>query len=766
MRRTEEILEFDKIKEKWAQLALTEAAKGRIMGQEPCLSETELALRQQETTEAKTLLEQEGTPPLVSMEGIDTLLAVAGRGDCLTAAQLEQIESALTAVKRLKDYLDRGKALELSLPYYEENLDGLADIRDAIHVQIRSGRVDDYASKLLHGIRADIQRTKERMKEKADGIMKSHKECMSDSYSTFRNGRLCVPVKKEYKFRISGSVIDKSATGSTLFIEPAAVAKHSEELSLLMIDEENEERRILYTLTAQVAESGEAMAQNLRTMEKLDFIFSKGKLSMELHGTRPRINTGRRILLKEARHPLMDRETCVPQDFRIGNDYRGIVITGPNTGGKTVAIKTVALSCMMAQCGLHVSCREADICMNSSFLCDIGDGQNLSENLSTFSAHITNVLDILREVGPESLVVMDELGSGTDPAEGMGIAVAIMEELKKSGCLFLVTTHYPEVKEYAAAAEGLINARMTFDRESLQPTYQMVIGEAGESCAFYIAARLGMPEHMLRTAARTAYGAGIPTGAPRGAEGDPRRPEQVAADRDKEAGREKAAGRDKEDGREEEAGREKAAGRDKEVGREKAAGRDKEVGREKAAGREKEADREEVAGRDKEPVGEKAADSERKSGPPMQEDGKAAARNTPEEPGEEWERHLPKTEQMERFGQQPERAFRPKIQKEKEPSHRKDLSAKFRLGDSVMIYPDKKIGIVCEPVNEKGVLRVQLQDRKIWINHKRVKLHVAADELYPEGYDFSIVFDSVENRKLRHQMDRKFVEEGIVLQEE
>ena len=742
MRKTEEILEFDKIKEKWAQLALTEQARQRIMEQEPCLSETELALRQRETTEARTLLEKEGTPPLVSMEGIGTLLAVASRGDCLTAAQLEQIESALTAVKRLKDYLDRGKALELSLPYYEENLDGLADIRDAIHVQIRSGRVDDYASKLLHGIRADIQRTKERMKEKADGIMKSHKECMSDSYSTFRNGRLCVPVKKEYKFRISGSVIDKSATGSTLFIEPAAVAKHSEELSLLMIDEENEERRILYTLTAQVAESGEAMAQNLRTMEKLDFIFSKGKLSMELHGTRPRINTGRRILLKEARHPLMDRETCVPQDFRIGNDYRGIVITGPNTGGKTVAIKTVALSCMMAQCGLHVSCREADICMNSSFLCDIGDGQNLSENLSTFSAHITNVLDILREVGPESLVVMDELGSGTDPAEGMGIAVAIMEELKKSGCLFLVTTHYPEVKEYAAAAEGLINARMTFDRESLQPTYQMVIGEAGESCAFYIAARLGMPEHMLRTAARTAYGTGIPTGGPRGAEGDPRRPEQVAADRDKE------------DGREEEAGREKAAGRDK------------EVGREKAAGREKEADREEVAGRDKEPVGEKAADSERKSGPPMQEDGKAAARNTPEEPGEEWERHLPKTEQMERFGQQPERAFRPKIQKKKEPSHRQDLSAKFRLGDSVMIYPDKKIGIVCEPVNEKGVLRVQLPDRKIWINHKRVKLHVAADELYPEGYDFSIVFDSVENRKLRHQMDRKFVEEGIVLQEE
>lgn len=213
MRKTEEILEFDRIKEKWAQLALTGAARERIEREEPCLSETELGLRQRETTEARIMLEKEGTPPLVSMEGIETLLTVAQRGDCLTAAQLEQIEIALTAVRRLKDYLARGKSLEMSLPYYEENLDGLSDIRDAIHVQIRSGRVDDYASKLLRSIRTDIERTKERMKEKADAVMKSHKECMSDSYSTFRNGHLCVPVKKEYKFRISGSVIDKSSTG-------------------------------------------------------------------------------------------------------------------------------------------------------------------------------------------------------------------------------------------------------------------------------------------------------------------------------------------------------------------------------------------------------------------------------------------------------------------------------------------------------------------------------------------------------------------------
>ena len=649
MRKTEEILEFDKIKEKWAQLALTEGAKEKIMEQEPCLSETELALRQQETTEARTLLEREGTPPLVSMEGIGTLVAVAQRGDCLTAAQLEQIEFSLTAVRRLKEYLNRGKELELSLPYYEENLDNLADIRDAIHVQIRSGRVDDYASKLLHTIRTDIQRTKERMKEKADAVMKSHKECMSDSYSTFRSGRLCVPVKKEYKFRISGSVIDKSSTGSTLFIEPAAVAKHSEELSLLLIDEENEERRILYTLTAMVADNGEAMARNLKTMEKLDFIFSKGKLSMDLRGTKPRINTGRRIVLREARHPLMDRETCVPQDFEIGDDYRGIVITGPNTGGKTVALKTVALSCMMAQCGLHVTCREADICMNGNYLCDIGDGQNLSENLSTFSAHITSVLDILRQVGPESLVVMDELGSGTDPAEGMGIAVAIMEELQKSGCLFLVTTHYPEVKEYAAAAEGLINARMTFDRESLQPTYQMVIGEAGESCAFYIASHLGMPDRMLQTAAQAAYGEEAAYAYQYGEQGGL----------------------------------------------------------------------------------EKAGDAKPKKG----------AAPTCKKQGAK------------------------KIIKMKQAKYGESCQPKYQIGDSVMVYPDKKIGIVCTPANEKGVLRVQMQGKKIWINCKRVKLHVAAAELYPEDYDFSIIFETVEYRKARHEMERKYTEGAIQYEE-
>lgn len=374
--------------------------------------------------------------------------------------------------------------------------------------------------------------------------------------------------------------------------------------------------------------------QNIRIIEKLDYIFAKGKLSALQDGSVPAINLERRIRIRKGRHPLLDREVCVPLDFEIGGKTRGVIITGPNTGGKTVAIKTVGLYCLMAQCGLHLPCEEADICMNSQVLCDIGDGQNMTENLSTFSAHITNALDILRRVNRDSLVVMDELGSGTDPAEGMGIAIAILEELRKSGCLYLVTTHYPEVKQYGETAEGVLNARMAFDRETLKPKYRLEIGRAGESCAFYIAKSLGMPDDMLQRASRAAYG--------------------------------------------------------------------KELQMETRV------------------------------------------------PGQE---HLT-------------RRSAPVLQKEKLVKKKQAEADSFRLGDCVMVYPDKKTGIVCCTANEKGVLQVQMKDKKIWINHKRIKLHVAAAELYPPDYDFSIIFDTVEERKARHQMERKYCESLTIEKED
>ena len=643
---TEQQIEFNKIKEIWAELAVTGSAKEEIENVSIFLDELELNKKLRDTTNSRKMIENLGNPPLQDVTEIREILMEAGKGACLTPYQLERVEKVLVVVERLKDYLARGKQYENPLAYYDENFDELKELREEICRQIRYEAVDDHASNVLYDVRTRIARAEEAVKQKAEQVIRNNKDCMADTFYTLRNGRVCVPVKKEYRFRIPGSVIDKSATGNTVFVEPAALAKYYEELQLLCVEEENEVYRILYTLSALVSDACPVMEENMSMIEKLDFIFSKGKLSIDMDCIEPQINLDRRIVLKEARHPLMDRKINVPLNFELGTGMgsnkdmnaekkviRGIVITGPNTGGKTVSIKTVMLNSYMAQCGLHVPCREADICMNSDYLSDIGDGQNLSENLSTFSAHIKNVLEILQKVNKESLVIMDELGSGTDPAEGMGIATAILEELRKSGANFLVTTHYPEIKEYATKQEGIINARMTFDRETLMPTYKMVIGEAGESCAFYIADRLGMPERMLKVAVEAAYG--------------------------KEA---------------------------------------------------------------------------------------------------------LKTYSF-RSNQDVAKSENRKIKKDKKPVNAPKLTAQFKIGDSVMVYPDKKIGIVCEPENDKGVLRVQIAGRKIWINHKRLKLHVKAEELYPEDYDFSIIFDSVENRKIRHDMDRKYTEEIITTEE-
>jgi len=627
-------IEFDKIKKIWSELAITDYAKEKIRDIELCFSEKELNKLLKDTTDARNMIEKVGTPPLQNITEIKDVLMIVEKGDCLTPYQLERVEKVLVVIKRLKEYLSRGKMYDNSLAYYDENLDDISELREEILSKIRGNMVDDHASKELEIIRRQVIECEEQMKQKAEQVLRSNKECMADNYCTLRNGRICVPVKKEYKLKITGSVIDKSSTGATLFIEPAGVEKYYEKIQLLKIDEENEVYKILYTLSTLVLASAPTLYEDLKWIEKLDFIFSKGKLSVDMDAVRPRINTFRRIHMLDARHPLMDKAVAVPLQFEIGEGITGIVITGPNTGGKTVAIKTVMLNCIMAQCGLHVTCKEADICMNSSYLCDIGDGQNISENLSTFSSHITNVLEVLSIADENSFVIMDELGSGTDPTEGMGIAIAILEELRKTKANFLVTTHYPEVKEYAAKTEGILNARMAFDRETLKPTYQMIIGEAGESCAFYIADRLGMPNEMLRVAISAAYG--------------------------------------------------------------------------------------------KEAV---------------------------------------ETYKFQKLESNIARQHNHKIAKTKTVRANTDLSTKYKIGDSVMVYPDKKIGIVCVPINEKGVLRVQMPNKKIWINHKRVKLHVAAAELYPEDYDFSIVFESVENRKKRHDMQRKYTDAVIETEE-
>ncbi|BCN30011.1 endonuclease MutS2 [Anaeromicropila herbilytica] len=637
-----DMLEFNEIIQKLKEYTRTGKARDRFEQLAPIRDERELNERLRDTSEAKILLEKVGNPPISSVEDIFKITENAKRGDLLSIDELEKIELFAVACMRFKKYLKRSEDYGLNLSGYGNGMYDLDFLKEEISKCIRNKRVDDYASKELKEIRKKLEQISSNIRLKLENLLKSKKECFSDSFISNRNGHFTLPVKKEHKLTISGSVIDMSSSGATYFIEPTAVAKLKEEYENKQIEESNEERKILYILSSFVGDLAEEISLNLEYIEELDYIFAKGKLSMDMNGVAPTINTNQYIELVNGRHPLLKRENCVPLNIKLGNLVQGIVITGPNTGGKTVALKTVGLLSVMANCGLHVPCESASICMNSNVLCDIGDNQSISENLSTFSAHIKNIIEIIKRIDKDSLVFMDELGSGTDPSEGMGIAIAILEELRKSGCLFIVTTHYPEVKEYAEKTDGIMNARMAFDKESLRPLYRLEVGVSGESCALYIAKQLGMPRNMLLRAYEETY-------------------------------------------------------------------QSKEVGR---------AHRTPTNHIEKEIL----------------------------EDGIELEKEASKDSEI-------------KIVKYEEKKPVNSRASRFEVGDSVVVYPQKKVGIVFEKADSKGYIGVQIQKKKEYVIHKRVQLKASAKDLYPEDYNMSIIFDSVETRKTRRVMEKRH-EEG------
>lgn len=620
-------LEFHIILAQLAELALSEGAKAKLLSLQPSLHEAQCRLQMHETTEARKLLDAMGTPPLALTKELDSILHQVRQGDMLAPEQLVNIALFISACKRMKQYLKKAEYLQTDIAFYGGEIHELNGLRDEIDSSIRNNAVESSASPSLQHVRRKLDHAIAAVKAKLAEILRSKKGWFADGYMTTRGGRLVLPVKKEYRNQLNGTVVEVSGSGGTCFMEPASVKKLQDEISALQIEEEDEVRKVLCALTALVEEQLTELDLNRGYMETLDFIFAKAKLSAQMKAIPVPLTTERRIIIRQGRHPLLQQESCIPLDFRLGGDYRGIVITGPNTGGKTVALKTVGLLSLMAQCGLHVPAAEGtSFCMNNAVLCDIGDGQSISENLSTFSAHMTGIIEILGQVTQESLVLLDELGSGTDPAEGMGLAIAILDELRAKNCLFVATTHYPQVKEFAMGAQGLINARMEFDRDSLRPLYSLSIGEAGESCALHIASRLGFPTHMLRRAYMEAYP-------------------------------------------------------------------------------------------DKEPAQPVQTEKERRGGVVLPEKAPALE----------------------------------KISPRKTTEHR---GLKFQAGDSVTVYPQKAVGVIFKRCDEKGMLGVQIKGKKQFINHKRLKLLVPAKELYPDDYDFSIVFDTVEDRKARHKMSK------------
>lgn len=629
-------LEFDKILVQLSEYAVSDTAKKKLAELRPYMNVREVTSRINETTEAVRILNQIGTPPLPLMKDLRMILDLGEKGSMLIPEQITAIGDFITACKRMKQFLKRAEALQVGIAGYGGAIYLLSELLNEIERSIRNNRVDENASRELKDIRRRMDQVRQETKSKLESLLRSKKEWFTDGYISTRNGHFVLPVKREYKHQVSGSVMDISSTGSTCFIEPNSIMKFRDELNHLEIEESNEERRILYTLTVQICERAADIHLNMEAMESLDFIFAKAKLSLDMRGVPATINNNRYIHIVNGRHPLIKSEDCIPLNFEIGNRIKGVVITGPNTGGKTVALKTVGLLQTMAQSGLHVPCSSSELCMNNAVLCDIGDGQSITENLSTFSSHIINIIDILKHSDKDSLVLLDELGSGTDPAEGMGIAISILEELMEKGCLFMATTHYPEVKEYATRKEGLINARMAFDRESLKPLYRLEIGEAGESCALYIAKRLGLPTRMLKRAYEEAY--------------------------------------------------------------------------------------------------------QRKEDHPVTRTMEADFLTTDEEA--ETKDIIPVALNQ--------------IKEDKPAKSANTRSQRFQIGDSVVVYPQKKIGIVYRTANEKGEVGVQIQKKKELVNHKRLQLKASATEMYPEDYDFSIIFDTVANRKARHKMGKGY----------
>ena len=623
-------LGFDLIIEQLQNQAVSQAARRKLAETEPILHEGLCRARMEETTAALYVMENAGTPPISETDGTEAGLIQAAQGGMLLPSQLCSVARFCATIQRLRRYLQNAQTWSAGIASWQTELPDLTGLEDDIERSVREDTVLDDASPALRNLRRQREFTEQSIREKLNQILFHHKKELADSYITQRNGIFVIPVQKRFQGSFPGHTVDTSAKGNTVFMEPTAVQALRQELEMLLIDIDTEERRILWELSDRVAAEETPLRDAIRVMTDLDILFARAKLSMEMKARPVELTAERRIRLVNARHPLLDPDTCVPLNLELALPDSGIAVTGPNTGGKTVCLKTVGLLTLMAQSGLHIPCGEGTVIgLMDRVLCDIGDSQSISQNLSTFSGHMTNVIRILEECSRDSLVLLDELGSGTDPAEGSGLAAAILEELLRRGCFFLVTTHDPQIKQWAEQTEHVVSARMAFDRESLMPLYRLELGKSGKSCAIEIARRLGMDEGLLNRARQVAD------------QGPDTVPEPVRKPMRIPAGRLQRL-------------------------------------REKADG-----------------------DFER-----------------------------------------------------------------FTMGDSVLLLPDKKNAIVYQPADDDGNVIIQFQGKKITVRHNRLKLLVPAAQLYPPDYDFSIIFDTVANRKAAHTMDRKFDRDAVIIHKE
>lgn len=501
------LLEFDKIKEQLQACAVTTIGKEKANELVPFYQFEQVAHAQSETDEALTVLRLKGQVSLGGIRDIRSSVKRATIGGILDEDELVDIETTLRGGRRLKKFIETMREDEVDLPILFEHcarIEPCFELEKEITRCIdRDGRVADEASPALHLIRKQLRSYEARIRERLEQIIRSseNQKRLSDSIVTIRNERYVIPVKQEYRASFGGIVHDQSASGQTLFIEPHAVVSINNQLREAQTKERQEVEKILSELSEKVAVHSEALLTNVEELAMLDFIFAKALYAKQEKATKPKLNEKQILRFHSARHPLIPREEVVPISVELGDEYETIVITGPNTGGKTVTLKTIGLLTLMVQAGLHIPVEEgSEAAVFEHVFADIGDEQSIEQSLSTFSSHMTNIVSILKDINARSLVLFDELGAGTDPEEGAALAIAILDYVYRIGARCVATTHYSELKAYAYNREGVINASVEFDVETLQPTYKLLIGVPGRSNAFDISKRLGLSTEIIEAA--------------------------------------------------------------------------------------------------------------------------------------------------------------------------------------------------------------------------------------------------------------------------
>lgn len=505
MKQAIQILEFNKIKQTIESLCACSLGQKRVALLKPTTIEKDVEYGLNQSDEALRIIYALGEAPLGGVSDISEAIARAKISAILSSQELLAVSRLLYAVSQMKSFAERLNEIKVDAPifaHHTNTLVALSSLQNAINACIdETGYVMDSASGELRSIRRAIQSTESRIKERLNQVVSERRSKLTDGIVTIRNERYVVPVRADYKNTFGGTIHDQSSSGNTYFMEPKEVVDLNNKLQEWHVEERREIERILRELTEEVKKFVDLLSLNVELLGEIDFMFAKGKYARLINGTRPKINTKGIIRLVAARHPLIDQKSVVANDIELGDEYTTIVITGPNTGGKTVTLKTVGLLTLMAQAGLLIPAHESSqLAIFDHVFADIGDEQSIEQSLSTFSSHMTNIVKIMERLTVNSLILFDELGAGTDPKEGASLAISILNYVKVRGARTIATSHYPELKAYAYEQDDVINASVEFNVETLSPTYRLLVGVPGRSNAFEISKRLGLKEAILNQA--------------------------------------------------------------------------------------------------------------------------------------------------------------------------------------------------------------------------------------------------------------------------